>query len=261
MLPAGGRLWIASEAPPPPPPAAEAAAGDAPAWARFAAEPPAERGLRLVPYELDGSRGVDRRVGVTERSRPAGVADFPLLLLVLMVATAATFIFWRRDPKRQQLKLDEGQRLATVGSRLAAAGIDLAPGFLGAWLLFSAEPAEIFAHWPGLGRPSLLVEVVPPLFLVVVTVLHTGLAEALTGRSLGKALLRLRVTDLAGRRVTAKRALARMLLKPVDLLAVLLLVLPLINPHRQRLCDLVAGTVVLAEDEAEAEKEETDAAV
>ena len=42
-----------------------------------------------------------------------------------------------------------------------------------------------------------------------------------------------------------------MLLKPVDLLAVLLLVLPLINPHRQRLADLVAGTVVLAEDVSE----------
>ena len=204
VLSAGGRLWLASDAPAPP--AAEAGAGGTPAWAAFAAEPRAERGLKLTPIELDGSRGVDRRLGVTDRSRPAGVADFPLLLLVLMVATAATFIFWRRDPKRQQLRLGESQRLATVSARLAAAAIDAAPGFLGAWLLFSAEPAAVLAHWPGLGRPSLLVEVVPPLFLVAVTVLHTGLSEALTGRSLGKALLRLRVSDLGGRRVSAKRA-------------------------------------------------------
>lgn len=140
-----------------------------------------------------------------------------------------------------------------MGPRLAAAGIDAGPGLLAAWWLLGAEPSDLAAHWPGLGRPGTPAEMLPPLLFVLVTVVHTSVSEMLSGRSLGKALLRLRVADLQGRPVRWDRALGRAALKPVDLLAVLLLVLPLINPHRQRLADLVAGTVVLGEDEAEGE--------
>ena len=240
---AGGRLWVATPGPPP------AAAEALPPWASFAAEPPAERGLRLTPVGLDGSVGEPRAVGVTDRPRTPGVADFPLLLLVLMVATAATFLFWRRDPEQQRLRLGERQRLAGLPARVAAGAVDLTPGLLAAWLLLGALPREVFAHWPGLGRPSVPAEVLPPLVVLLVTVLHTGVAEAWTGRSLGKALLRLRVAGLDGGRPARRRLVLRALLKPLDLLAVLLLVLPLINPARQRLPDLLAGTVVLGEDE------------
>ena len=246
FLGAAGRLWIGT---PTPPPAAGARAEEEPSsWAHLAAEPTPERSLRLTPVSLEGTVGVAREVGISERPSGPGVADFPLLLLVLMVATAATFVFWRRDPRQQRLRLAERQRLATLGPRLAAAAIDAGPGLLVAWGLLGVRPEEVLAHWPGLGRPNTPAEVLPPLLFVAVTVLHTGVAEALTARSLGKALLRLRVADLAGDRPSAGRIALRAALKPVDLLAVLLLVLPLINPHRQRLCDLVAATVVLAED-------------
>ena len=246
FLATGGRLWVAT--PGPAPAAADAEA--LPGWASFAAEEPAERGLRLTPVGLDGAVGEPRELGVTDRPPTPGVADFPLLLLVLMVATAATFLFWRRDPAKQELRLGERQRLAGLGVRVGAGLIDLVPGLLAAWLLFDALPREVFSHWPGLGRPSTPAEVLPPLLVLLVTVLHTGVAEVLTGRSLGKALLRLRVAGLDGQRPPRQKLVLRALLKPLDLLAVLLLVLPLINPARQRLPDLLAGTVVLAEDEA-----------
>lgn len=247
VVSASGRAWVATAA------AAPERPEEVPAWASFAQEPRAERGLSLEPIELDGARGTPRVVGVTARPTLRGVADSPLLLLVLMVATVATFLFWRRDPRRQRLRLRPRQRLAGMGPRLAAAGIDAGPGLLAAWWLLGAEPSDLAAHWPGLGRPGTPAEMLPPLLFVLVTVVHTSVSEMLSGRSLGKALLRLRVADLQGRPVRWDRALGRAALKPVDLLAVLLLVLPLINPHRQRLADLVAGTVVLGEDEAEGE--------
>ncbi|BAM03798.1 hypothetical protein PSMK_16390 [Phycisphaera mikurensis NBRC 102666] len=243
-----GRWWLAREADPPP------AGAAAPAWLRWAAEAPAEEGLSLVPVSAEGTPGTPRAVGVSRNPAGGIAADFPLLLLVLMVATMATFLFWRRDPRKQELRLGPDQRLATTPTRLAAAAIDLLPGLLLAWLAFGSTAESLFAHWPGLGRPSTPLQTLPPLLVVGVTTLHTGLAEAVTGRSLGKLLLRLRVADLAGGRVGFGRALLRMAMKPVDLLAVLLLVLPLINPHRQRLCDLVAGTVVLGPAGSDADR-------
>jgi uncharacterized RDD family membrane protein YckC len=84
----------------------------------------------------------------------------------------------------------------------------------------------------------------PGLIAIAVTVMHVAISEALTGRSLGKVLLGLRVTDLKGNRPTARQALIRNALKTFDLIAYLLLILPIVSPYRQRLGDMVAQTVV-----------------
>jgi len=81
--------------------------------------------------------------------------------------------------------------------------------------------------------------------LIGLTVVHTTVTELVTGRSAGKALMGTRLTDLDGAPPTAGRVLLRGMLKPFDLIAYLLLVLPVINPGRQRLADLIAGTLVV----------------
>jgi uncharacterized RDD family membrane protein YckC len=85
----------------------------------------------------------------------------------------------------------------------------------------------------------------PGLTAMGLFVLHTGLAELFTARSLGKALLGLRVLEVKGAAPGWGQMLARNAMKLFELVAWLLLVLPLVSPHRQRLGDVVARTLVV----------------
>ncbi len=171
-----------------------------------------------------------------------------VLLVVLVAATLIMFVFWRRDggPMGVKLSLPKELALADLGTRALAGLIDLAPCVLAGMFVYGLNWRGMIAAWPG--GPGSLWAIVPGAAVMGIFVLHTTLSEMFTGRSLGKMVMGLRVTDLSGKPINIWMALGRGLTKALDLIPPFpLLLLPLINPHRQRLGDLVARTVVVSD--------------
>ena len=165
-----------------------------------------------------------------------------IVLLVLMLVLA----FWRRDAQWNKLELPDDRVVADLPRRALAAMIDMAPGLVGSMLYFQLSFNGLMLRWPGNGIAQTLEQVAPGSIVIAVFVTHTTLSELVFSRTLGKTLIGLRTTTLNGQRPKAWQLLVRGLLKILDLTpgAWLLLILPAISPHRQRLGDIIARTVV-----------------
>jgi uncharacterized RDD family membrane protein YckC len=171
-------------------------------------------------------------------------ANSVLLMAVLVLAMLMVFIFWRRDPAQHRLQLPADFAVADLFRRAFAGAIDLLPGFLIIMKLYNLNIQDLIRlHWPG--REGPLQAVIPGALVITIFLLHTIVTELLTTRTLGKWLTGLRVTTLQGARPRPWQILVRGLLKGFDLLAQVLLILPLLSPYRQRLGDIVARTVVV----------------
>jgi len=183
-----------------------------------------------------------------EPARPfADAADYLLMLTAVFGATLLLFSFWRRDPSANQPRLPEGRAVADLWRRAAGGFIDLAISGAVVSGAMGLTAEDLAQRWPGRGRGDTLEFILPGLLLIGLTVLHTTVTELLTTRSAGKAVMHTRLTDLTGERPSSTQILVRGLLKPFDLIAYLLMVLPVVNPGRQRLADLIARTLVVKE--------------
>ena len=90
-----------------------------------------------------------------------------------------------------------------------------------------------------------------------VYVVHTTIAEWLTGRSLGKMACGLKVVSLDGSRPTFGQVALRNFLRVIDAgLGFLPLLLVPFSPLRQRVGDAAAGTLVVIKDAADTTEEE-----
>ena len=84
-------------------------------------------------------------------------------------------------------------------------------------------------------------------YLATMTVVYYGIQEGTFASTIGKYLLRLCVVGRAGDPASIREALIRNILRPVDWLPLFYLlgaVSIAVSPKRQRLGDIVAGTVV-----------------
>lgn len=176
----------------------------------------------------------------------AATADYIIPVLVVVLAVLLMFVFWRRGAHLQRLALPKSLVLADFFRRGGAGLIDLAPPALLVMYLYSITLDQLILRWPGRGYATGWESIAPGLIVIGLFMLHVTLSELITTRSLGKAVLGLRVTDLRGRKPRKWQLLVRNLLKVLDLLAWLLLLLPIIGPYRQRLGDMLARTVVVA---------------
>lgn len=203
-------------------------------------------GPTLTAIDLQGQTTLPPMTMAVEAEHPiAEAADYIILLGVVTMSTILLFTFWRRDPTANQLSLPDDLALSDLMRRGLAGLIDLTPGLLVATAAFDLPLGEVYARWPGRGQGATGDLMVPGLTAIGVVVAHTALLEIFTGRSLGKFATGLRVTTLTGDRPKAWQLLTRCLLKAFDLVAYLLLILPIISPYRQRLGDMVARTVVV----------------
>jgi uncharacterized RDD family membrane protein YckC len=100
----------------------------------------------------------------------------------------------------------------------------------------------------GDGKVSVKLEGVPALAFFATALLYYGVLEALTGQTLGKRILGIRVVRAAdGSRASAGQVVARTLLRIID--GILFYLVGLIavlatGSKRQRLGDMAAGTTV-----------------
>jgi len=187
------------------------------------------------------------------------VIQFGLVAVVLLV-----FFLRRHDNVLVASSLEPGQTLAPLSARLAGFVIDsviLIPVFVLAYFVMGwpttlAELQELGSPGESLpGSTGWLLLVAPG----VVFALYGGAFETFLGATPGKRILGLRVVREGGSPCRLRGAALRNLLRLVDFQFPPVLLLVLMTLHRQRLGDIVAGTVVVcdsAEPQATDEVEE-----
>jgi len=181
-----------------------------------------------------------------------------VLVAVLMIALVLMLGFWRRPSATAAVELPKGMNVAAVGKRALAGALDLAPALVIAMAAFNIGPVQLLTRWPGQPPADAWPEMIPGAIAILLLVLHTCVAEAVWGRSLGKALIGLRVVDVQGQRPRVWQLLVRNGLKTLDLIVFFLLALAILPPRHQRLGDLVAGTMVVEKAEAESSQQADD---
>jgi uncharacterized RDD family membrane protein YckC len=193
-----------------------------------------------------------------EAQAPTALGVVGLVLMVAMVMVLLLVSRWRGRLAREASAREPSAILLAephpLGRRAMAAAIDhllvamvVAPV---AWYLFP----DPLARWQQdllmgrqgftLGPEGWILEAV----LLGAILVYFSAAEALTGRTVGKALLGLEVRSLSGGPISAKQAILRNALRIVDSLPWLYLVgvvSILMGPLPQRLGDRVAGTIVV----------------
>lgn len=201
--------------------------------------------LEISRLDLTGQHSEAETLKIVQPNPWTQDPDQLLMVVAVVVALTVMFAFWRRDPQMMKLELPESLALADLGRRFVAMLIDLVPCVLLAMLVFGAEPQSFFGTWLQFGGdPSMIL---PRIVAIALFMLHTGLTELFTGSSLGKKLTGLRVVNLEGSDPTILQVLVRAIMKLFELLSWPLAMMPMISPLRQRLGDMVARTVVVAE--------------
>ncbi len=165
----------------------------------------------------------------------------PLVLIIIML------VFWRRDPQRNRVELPQGVRLAELTRRLLAAGIDMLPGLAIAASIHDVTMGQIIQNWPSWlnSDPIDYARLYPALTAIGLFIALTTPFELFTARTPGKMVLGLTVADVRGQPPRMWAILVRNILKAADLIFLPLLLIPLFGPFRQRMGDLIAGTVVI----------------
>jgi uncharacterized RDD family membrane protein YckC len=208
---------------------------------------PPDQPLRWAQYSItDAARqsepGEPRELTETA---PSMAPDPMTLVFIVAIVIGMLFLFAtaRREPGASVPRLPPDLR--TVGpSRAIAAVIDLLPAIIIAMIVFKLRnPVDLFTNWPG--TTTEWKKVLPAALAITIYVTHTSVCELLFAASLGKAIMGLRVVNLLGEPPHIWQVLARNIFKAVELIAPLLLVLPLLSEHHQRLGDLVARTLVV----------------
>lgn len=192
-----------------------------------------------------------------QRSQPlAETADVLMLIATVALSMLIVLLFWRRDPALNRLNLPQGVVLAELGWRALAGAIDLLPPVLIAAFVFNIPVFELMQYWPG--HSGDWYDMLPGTLAIALFVAHTTVSELWTAKTLGKLITGMHVATLDGRPPNMWQVLVRNAMKAFDLVALLLLIMPLALPNRQRLGDLVAGTVVVTTGPTDRDSKKTD---
>jgi len=209
----------------------------------------------VAPLDVAGARvGEFMPVGARARAADGGGTDYGPLLLFIFTAFAALLILasWRRGRAAAPPPAAEGQGQDLVHAPLLRRAVAIGIDYLAVSLLVVPVMVELLPEMPDRllrGEPIPWREMaVLHLVRLGVILVYFMLAEAVSGRTPGKALMRLQVRSESGARISVWQALVRTLLRPVDELPALYLVglvLILTGAKRQRLGDRLAHTIVV----------------
>jgi uncharacterized RDD family membrane protein YckC len=159
------------------------------------------------------------------------------VMAALVFALIASF--QRRESIRELLDSPEKPQPAPLSGRLLAGAIDLLPIFAGFVVIKLLVPIDAD---PSVAMQNPMVDLVAGISTGVY-LLHTTLVEAMLGRTIGKMIVGLKVIGLDGQRARVGPLLLRNVLRLVDMA---LLGLMVFSPLRQRVGDIVAGTLVVS---------------
>ncbi|MEM9252150.1 MAG: RDD family protein, partial [Planctomycetota bacterium] len=205
-------------------------------------------GLRAGGLTLDGRRTQTGPVELVTQPLLPGSPGMLIEAGVLIASISMIVWYWRRDAEQRTPRLPEGMAIGSLTQRLGALVIDVVPVYGLGCLVWRMSPAELMTHWPGSSNTSPdWWGLLPGASVIVGVIAHTTIAEAMGGRSLGKRLMGLKVVALDGSTPRRGQMITRGLLRCMELIAWLLALVPVLGPYRQRLGDLVAGTVVVVD--------------
>jgi uncharacterized RDD family membrane protein YckC len=87
----------------------------------------------------------------------------------------------------------------------------------------------------------------PMVFIMLIVFLYYAVLEATTGKTIGKYVVRTRVVNAEGLKISWKQAIVRTLMRVIDgfFLYLVAFIAIISSEHRQRLGDMVAKTYVI----------------
>ena len=198
---------------------------------------------RIMTAVAHASTGEVLYQGPHVRIPPLSGDDLRFLgfVLALVLMTALVFVLRPAAASRAEVLLPPGTALASPERRLAAGLIDF------------AIPLVIVVEVWGVGlldvllapiRPQSVNEFWPFAVATAAFFAHTAASEWLFGgRTLGKAILRIRVASISGDRLTLWQCVCR---NTIKLVCPPLLLLIFADPRRRHPGDTLAGAVVVA---------------
>ncbi|NNM87267.1 MAG: RDD family protein [Phycisphaerae bacterium] len=171
-----------------------------------------------------------------------------LMMVALMVLLALSL--WQRQQVPPPGTLPKGMQIARLYVRIPAALIDLAIPICAVAVVFGAFTEPLFVamlrHWTNVySSPVLLAHESSIWWMLGLYVGHVGLGECIFGRSIGKAVFRLRVVNMAGGRPAVGPVAIRNFMRLPELALPVLLIFMVVSTDRQRLGDLLARTLVV----------------
>ena len=178
-------------------------------------------------------------VVATEVEAEGSLVQYPVIGIVMMSAFMAAFLL---RPGIEKAPSVPEPGLVALGFPRRAAGlcIDLAPGAMAAVVIYGLEPA-IFVADVLEGR---LASASPLLAMVLISTGLSGVLEVLTGRSIGKWLVRGRILALDGSPATRLQRSLRAGLKLAVLLFWPLAIFGLFEPLGRGIPELLTRTIV-----------------
>ncbi len=184
---------------------------------------------------------------MTMAANLAPVGRYIHLPIVFGVSVCVLIVlFMTRAGQFQPITPAPGWTVAFFAPRAAALVIDLLPGAFIAWLIFRS-PLEYLLIAPVWTFD--IYDAAPSLVMIAVAFVHATAMESVSGASMGKRLLRLRVQKDDGATLGPGRTVVRNLGKSLMLAAPPLAVIMVLNPNRQGIGDLLARALVVTPGE------------
>ena len=190
---------------------------------------------------VDPITGVPGQVQVPVEDTGAGtLIHLPVPFLVLFTSILATVLL---RPLLDDAPKEVSETLERAGlfRRAAAVCIDCVPGFMLAIIIFDVDPAS-FLEEVRRGRGP---DTYPPaIFAILFTGLFAGLVETIWDRSVGKAVVGIKVVDGDGNPGSRLQRLLRAGLKINVLYLPLIAIVAAVDPHGRGLPELATRSMV-----------------
>ena len=133
-------------------------------------------------------------------------------------------------------------KLASAGSRFAAALID----FLGMLVLMTIIGYSMGEAYIDSEKGfSITLHDSSALLFFLAWIAAFPVVEGLTGQTIGKRIIKIKVTRKNGNKVTVIQSLLRHLFDLIDYFLLIGLIIIAVSPDKQRIGDLVANTIVV----------------
>jgi uncharacterized RDD family membrane protein YckC len=200
------------------------------------------------------SRGKSLGGGPVAPAGPRRDVQIGQNIAMVLLALMLTLSVWQWRQKPVPLTLPAGRMIAPLHLRALAFGLDAVLPYV-AVLLITGEWASsgyvgTLRNWLGvLANPEELAQATDLYMFLGIYLGHVMLGELIFHRSLGKMLVGLEIVTLEGKVPTAGAMVVRNLVRVPECVVGVVVLYMMMSERRQRLGDLMARTVVVAEGE------------
>jgi uncharacterized RDD family membrane protein YckC len=203
-------------------------------------------------YDTNGARTGDlAQLEPAQPLMPQMYEGWPTLALLIGLAFLMLSSARRRSAEEGEDEDADQIVIASAGQRLLAGLIDGVPLIL--------STVYITSNYQLTQDTTSLAFSLPIVISIAVYLLHTTVCELLSGRTIGKVIVGLQVVAADGKPARVGQILVRNLLRVVDIFPLLPLgFLIVVSPMKQRVGDLLAGTIVIIGPRATSSSSESD---